>query len=159
MTLTNSQLIVLRDDILADPVLDALPNTPDGAFAIAAAYSLQAVPDFTVWRTRVETEEIKQVTVWTEYTGRSAGERDAFRFMLQDGYINVADPNIQQGFQDIFSGAGGATTRAQLVAIAKRLATRAEKLFSAGTGSDADPATMTFEGNLLFKDVQAARAA
>ena len=44
-----------------------------------------------------------------------------------------------------------------IMALAKRDATRAEKLFSTGTGSDATPATMTFEGSLSYSDVSAAR--
>jgi hypothetical protein len=47
----------------------------------------------------------------------------------------------RNAFNDIFSGAGGATTRASLLALWKRLATNAQKLFSSGTGSDPAPAT------------------
>ena len=155
--LTVTQQATLKADILADPVLSAQPNTADGAFAIAAAYNLLASPAFRVWRTDVPTAAVKLGVVWTEYIGRSAGERDAFVFMLSNGTINAADANIRQGIQDIFSGPSGAGTRTNLIAIAKRDATRAEKLFATGTGTDASPATMTFEGSLSFQDVQDAR--
>jgi hypothetical protein len=95
--------------------------------------------------------------VWTEFIGRSAGERDAWQFMLSNGFINAADANVRQGIQDIFSGPGGAGSRASLVQIAKRSATRAEKLFAIGTGTDVSPGTMVIEGSLGFQDVQAAR--
>jgi hypothetical protein len=155
--LTQAQLLILKNDIIADPVLNAYPNTGDGAYAIAMVYNLQAVPDFTVWKTNVPTEAVKQGTVWTEFIGRSAGERDAYQFMLSNGWINAADPNIRQGINDIFSGPNGVGTRANLVAIAKRLATRVEKLFATGTGTNASPATMTFEGSLSFQDVLSAK--
>ena len=50
--------------------------------------------------------------------------------MLSNGTINAADNNVRQGILDIFSGAQGATSRANLTAISRRLATRAEKLFA-----------------------------
>jgi hypothetical protein len=155
--LTQAQLLTLKNDIIADPVLNAYPNNEDAAYAIAMVYNLQAIPDFTVWKTNIPTEVVKQGTVWTEFIGRSAGERDAFMFMLSNGWINAADLNIRQGISDIFSGPNGAGTRANLIAIAKRLATRVEKLFATGTGTNASPATMTFEGNLSYRVVFEAR--
>ena len=155
--LTSAQLSILKADILADPALASQPNTSDGAFAIAAAYNLLVAPAFLVWRTNIPTMTAKSAMVWTEFIARSAGERDAWQFMLSNGIINAADPNVRQGIQDIFSGPSGAGSRANLIAIAKRNATRAEKLFASGTGSDASPGTMTFEGTLSYQDVQLAR--
>lgn len=48
-SLTPAQVAALRADILADPVLSALPNDQDSALAIAAAYNQTAVPDLFVW--------------------------------------------------------------------------------------------------------------
>lgn len=155
--LTSSQAAALKADILADPVLNAYSNNSDGAFAIAAAYNLVATPTFTVWKTDVPTKDAKKAMVWTEYIARSAGERDAWQFMLSNGTINPADVNVRQGIQDIFSGAQGAQTRTNLTTIAKRSATRAEKLFATGTGTDVSPATMSFEGSLSYQDVEQAR--
>jgi hypothetical protein len=155
--LTVAQLQALKADINADPELSVIPNSSDGNYAIAQAYNAQANPAFTVWQTGIDTANVKKAVVWTEFIGRSQGERDAFRLMIQDGTINAADPNVRSGFNDIFSGPSGATTRANLLALAKRLSTRGEKLFATGTGSDADPATMTFEGNLTHFDVAQAR--
>ena len=159
MTLTASQLTALRGDIAADPAFADIPKDPnnsDGAFFVAAQYNKQAVPDFTVWKTDVPTADCKKAMVWTEYIGRSAGEREAWQFMLSNGTINPSDANVRQGILDIFSGATGATSRANLTAIAKRLATRVEKLFATGTGSVASPGTMAFEGQLSYQDVLSA---
>ena len=59
-------------------------------------------------------------------------------------------------FDDIFSGAGGATTRAALLALWKRVASRVERLFATGTGSDASPGTLVFEGAIDVNDVSLA---
>lgn len=155
--LTTSQLTALKADILADPELASQPISSDGAFAIANAYNQVAAPAFIVWKTDVPTKECKKVMNWTEYIGRSAGERDAWQFMLSNGTINTADVNVRQGIADIFSGASGVQTRTNLLALAKRSATRAEKLLSSGAGSDASPATMGFEGTLSYQDIEQAR--
>lgn len=113
--LTQSQLTVLKNDILADPILSAYPNNSDGNLAIAAAYGLVASPDFWVWRTRIPQEEIVgdpspdgTVWSWTAYISRSLGEQAGWREMFADtGSINAARPNVRQGLADIFSGAGG----------------------------------------------------
>lgn len=159
MALTQAQLAALKADILLDAALAALPMTSDGAFEIAAAYNLTASPQWVVWRTHIPTSEVKNAVVWTEFIARSAGERDAFQFMLSNGTINGADPNVRQGINDIFSGPSGATTRSQLTTLAKRDATRVQKLFSTGTGSTALPATPTFSDSfaLSYQDVMAAR--
>lgn len=114
--LTAAQQAIVKADIDASGDLNVFPNNSDGAFAIAALYNAQAAPDFTVWRTNVPTHDIKQAVIWTEYISRSVGERSAFELMIADGVVNCADLNIQQGFQDIFSGPSGATTRANLIA-------------------------------------------
>lgn len=161
MSLTQAQKTTLKADIVAssEPVcvaLEASPNNSDLSFAVAALYNLIANPSFVVWRTNVSVSDCKKATVWTEFIGRSQGERDAWQFMLSNGTINAADTNIRQGIQDIFSGPSGTGTRAALVAISKRNATRAEKLFSTGTGDTANPATMGFEGSLTYQDVLSA---
>ena len=162
MALTLSQLQVLKADILADPVLAAQPNNSDGAFAIAAAYNLAASPVFIIWRTQVPTKDAKKATVWTEFISRSAGERDAWQFMLSNGIIDASDPNIRQGIADIFSGVQGASTRTALLQVSKVAATRAQKLFATGTGSDAVPATPAANfnefGQLSYQDVLSARS-
>ena len=161
MALTTAQLTTLKADIIADATLNAFPNNSDGAFAIATAYNLLASPDFIVWRTQVPTADCKKAMVWTEFIGRSAGERDSWQFMLSNGVINGADTNIRQGIQDIFSGAQGAATRAALTALAKTKASRIQKLFSTGTGSDASPATMASNISefylLPYQEVELAR--
>ena len=164
LTLAQSQ--TLKADILADPILAGQPQTSDGAFAIAAAYNLLAIPDFWVWRTAVPQHEIVGATSpdgttwsWTAYIARSQGERDGWREMFADtGGINASRPNIRQGLADIFSGPSGAAQRTHLLAIGRRAATRAEKLFATGLGTSASPATMTVEGELTYQDVLTARS-
>ena len=153
MHLPLAQLTTLKTSIAADPALVALGQSPDAAFAVAAAYNLPATPDFWVWRTRIAAREVRKNVVWTEYIGRSVGEKSAFELMMFDGELDGSDPNIRTGILDIFAGGTATTTRTNLTALAKRLATRSEKLFAAGTGTNATPATMAVEGDLNYQDV------
>jgi len=155
--LTTEQQATLKAFIEADQTLNAIPNTIDGAFAVADLINEEASPSFVVWKTDLPTRDCKKAMVWTEYIARSVGERDAWQFMLSNGTINPADANVRQGILDIFSGPGGVGSRAALTAIAKRNATIVEKLFATGTGTDASPGTMTFEGTISYQDVLAAR--
>lgn len=157
MALTSQQKTTLKAHIDASGDLNVFPNNSDGAFAIAALLNLPSAPAFIVWRTDIPTSDVKKAIVWTEYIGRSAGERDAFVLMTSNGIVNAADANNRQGFLDIFSGPSGAVSRANLTALAKRTATRGEAVLATGTGSDASPGTLTFQGAISFADVQDAR--
>jgi len=157
--MTPAQLQTLKTDILADPALSSQPNTPDGNDAIARAYNANASPDFTVWKTNVTINEVGKKFNGTELAGLTTGNQTRLQTLAQylAGGVNPSLPDNRAFFDDVFSGAGGTNTRANLLALWKRLATRAEKLFATGTGSNASPATMTWEGAISYQDVTAAR--
>lgn len=158
MALTTAQLQALKTEILNDPVLTAQPQNSDGAFAIAAALNLLAAPAFIVWKTNVSTADVRAALVWSEYDALSVSKQNAFSFLCSNGIVNAALTNVRQGISSIFSGPSQSGNLAALIAIAKRRATRAEKVLATGTGTDASPATMGFEGTLSYQDVEAARA-
>ena len=154
--LTSAQLATLKADILADGALAAIPNTLDGAFDIAQLYNLSASPAFTVWRTEVSTKQIMENGfIWTAVDSLQIGKARIWDWMSGLGSINPSKTNVRQGLQDAF-GAGSAM-QAAILPFLKRLATRAEKLFATGTGSDAQPGTITFEGTLNYQEVYDAR--
>ena len=153
MSLTPTQLQALKTDIVADPILNAMPLGEQGASDIAGAYNLQADPIFWVWRTDIPISEIKQKINWVEYIATSIGKKQAFELMISDGVIDASSSNVQQGFQDIFTG----TTLINFILMAKRLALRGEVLLAIGTGTLGSPGTLTVEGTLGFRDVRMAR--
>lgn len=165
MTLTPAQRTTLKNDIATDPVLSLIPHTSDGAFDVAAAYNALAAVDFWVWRTSVAKSELVNATSadgttfnWTGtgFITRSQGERDAFQALFDGGgSCNPSLAQVRQAFADIFSGntAPAPANRTHLLAIARRKATRVEKLFATGTGSTGSPATMAVEGTLPFAEV------
>lgn len=128
---------------------------------IADAYNAPASPDFWVWKTMLLVKEVYEAasvdgTTWSTpaYISRSVGERDAWRDVYAiPGAFNPSLPNARAGLADIFSGPSGAGQRAHLLAIGRRLATRAERLLATGAGSTASPGTLTFEGKLFGRDI------
>jgi hypothetical protein len=71
------------------------------------------------------------------------------------GAVNPSLANVRQAFADIFSGgtAPAPANRTHLLAIARRQATRAERLFATGTVSTATPGFFTFEGAVTTNDL------
>lgn len=157
--LTTQQLATLKTAIEADPVLAAWPNTDGGNIEIAKAMNLNAAPTFTVWKTAVSIGDVGRAFNAAELAGLSSLNHTRLQTLaiyLSSG-VNPSTAAVRAFFDDIFSGSGGANTRAALLALWKRLATRAEKLYATGTGSDASPATLVVEGALTVRDVETAR--
>jgi hypothetical protein len=161
MHLTTAQLQLIKTEINGDPVLSAQPNTPDGAFAIAAALNLPASPTFTVWRTFVPLSDItSNGFTWTLVDALSVGTARIWEWMFDnpDRAINPSKANVRQGIIDVWSGtAPKNAVQAAVFGHCKRAATRVEKILATGTGSDASPAVMGFEGAISYQDVEQAR--
>jgi hypothetical protein len=180
MPLSASQLATLKADIAADGVLSALPNFGDGPYTIAKAYNVLDAT-FTVWRSNTSADDIFNGVVWANMTPADApdgtqtwlnramacqGKQFNLQTMLT-GRSTIASgrSSIRAGLQDALTnvpaGAGGATVAAGWVSVRdsmKRLATRAEKLFSTGgNGAFATPSDLNFEGQISFQDVIDAR--
>ena len=161
--MSTAQLQTLKAAIDGDPTLSAQPMNSDGAFEIARALNLTATPDFWVWRTEVPRSAIYNETSgdattwsWTIYKAQAVAEQNAWVQMFMGDRADFSKPNLRAGVTAIFGGANANTLHA--LAIARRKATRAEKILATGTGSTGSPAVMSFEGSLTYPEVEAARA-
>lgn len=157
--LTTAQLTTLKTYINQDPTWAALPLTQTSAALIAAALNAPAEPAFIVWRTAVPLDEIMRNGMdWTRVDNLSVGKSRIWDWMTRLGTINASQANIRAGIDAVWVGtAADLAVRAAVYGHCKRSATVAEKVFATGTGSDAVPATMTFEGVLSADDVAQAR--
>jgi hypothetical protein len=152
--LTPAQLTTLKAAILAESDATFVGYRDQGATGLMAQwFNSPASPAWTVWRTDVQPDEYRDAITWTEVDALTAGKARIWDWLTQQmsAPINFGRLNVRQGLQDCW--ASNTTTRANLLAIAKRAATRAEKLFSTGTGSAASPATMTVEGSISPDDI------
>lgn len=161
--LTIPQLQSLKADIIAATdaecvALESDPDNADKAFAVAALYNQTASPAFILWRSNVPTFDIRSVLVWAEYDVLSVSKQNAFAFLCSNGSVDGRLTNVRQGIQSIFTGPNQSGNLAAMVAISKRSATRAEKVFATGTGTDGSPATSPFADGfaLTFQDVLSA---
>lgn len=158
---TQQQLLAIKAEIDADPVLAAYPNTPDGAFAIAAALNLPASPEFIVWRTSVSQDEIMQNGfAWVEVDSLSAGKARIWEWMFDNSNaaINPSKVNVRDGIIEVWKGtAAKLAVQAAVLSHCKRAASRLEKILATGTGTTESPATMGYEGDINYQAVQQAR--
>ena len=160
--LTTSQKSILKSAILGDSALNVFPNTSDGNYDLAVKLSVElAAPAFTVWKTHVLISEIGDAMISTEVSGLTTANLNRLMVFAAYNANSTMNPSLvdrRAGFDDVFNGAGGAGTRARLLVLWKRLATRVEKiLVASGTGSDASPAILGFEGAISKDDVEDAR--
>lgn len=159
MALSLEQLATLKAAILADPVLAAYPVGSDGSYEIALALNTLADPAFVVWRTNVSVDEIMRNGMdWARVDNLTVGKARIWDWMTRLGTFNAAKANIRAGIDAAWVGmAADLAVRATIYTHCKRSATKAEKIFATGTGSDAAPATMGYEGALSWQDVDLAR--
>lgn len=156
-TLTPAQLTTLRANVGASG--DTLAAYTAGDLqGLADLYNAAASPNFTGWKTSVPLVLVGNNIVASELAGLSslnATRLQTIALYSPDG-INPSLVDRRAFFDDVFSGSGGVNTRAKLLILWKRLASRFEKVFATGTGSDASPATFVIEGPVSYTVFQCA---
>jgi hypothetical protein len=149
--LTPAQRLTLKANVESIP--EAHQLLIDGNLSgLADYYNTQATPDFTVWKSLVTRDEIMQNGFdWTRVNNLSANTARTWEWMFESGTVNPSKANVRAGIEETWKGtAPDLAVRAQVYVHCKRFASRIEKLFAAGTGSDAVPATMAAEGPIGF---------
>jgi len=161
MELTQAQKTTLKNFILADSVLGPLATGPHDNQGVADLLNAEATPAFTVWKTAVTQDEIMQNGFdWTRVDNLTNGSKWRiweWMFSNPTRSTNPSKANVRAGIDATWVGtAQDLAVRAAVYVHCKRLASRLEKLFSTGTGSDAVPATMGLEGQITAEEVEAA---
>lgn len=177
--LTQAQIDLLKPVVQADPTASALALAADD---VGLAAWLNGASAKTVWRTDVPMRDIFNSIVWsnttpsmvpdgtTLWTNRNL-QCQSKQLELQtlifgsEGHVDASKANIRQGFQDaltaIPSKADGSNQAAGWLVVQeafKRIATAAEAALSSGAGTNADPATMTFEGLVSYSEASMIRS-
>lgn len=141
-TLTTEQRATLAADIAGNPTLVALRAS--GNMGGLAGHYNATDPTWIVWRTNVPVDDIMRNGMdWARVDNLSVGKARIWDWMGRLGTLNCSRPNIRAGVDATWVGtAADLAVRATVYTHCKRAATRFERLFSSGTGSDASPATM-----------------
>ena len=153
--LTNTQKATLKTAILAelDPVFVAYRTA--GATGQMAEWFNQP-STVTVWRTQVPKDEItSNGFLWERLAAMTVGQARIWDGLFDNNQrsMNSSKANVRDGIERAWSGALEAAQRAAIYSHCKRLATRAEKLFASGLGTDVAPSNMGFEGQITDQDV------
>jgi hypothetical protein len=168
---TPAQLTTLKADIAANPnptgqpgsiyatvAVNLTPNNSDGNAAIAFWYDQATNPVKVVWRNAIPVYQVGNSMLSADVANLTATNLTRLQTLAQyaaQGFTGSVD--TESGFNDVFSAAGASGTRALLHAVWRRTALRIEALFATGTGTDAAPATLVFEGQISGGDVNTAR--
>lgn len=155
--LTPAQATTLAAALRAETnqtVIDALAIRNDNGLTDWC----NATTSYIVWRTSVPLEEIMRNGMdWTRVDNLNVGKARIWDWLSRLGTINPSQVNVRAGIDATWVGtAADLAVRAAVYTHCKRAATWAEKLFASGTGSDAVPGTLTFDGTLQQSDVSAA---
>ena len=153
---SNQQLSILKTAIAAetDPTFVSLRNA--GSTGLMAEW-LNGPSTFTVWRTAVPQDEIMQNGFdWVQVDNLSVGKARIWEWLFSNDNrtMNPSKPNVRAGIDECWKGTSAMlAVRAAIYVHCKRVATRAEKVFATGVGTDASPATLSWEGQVSDYDV------
>jgi len=163
--LTFSQRATLKASILATQAYDSFVAVQDWN-SIATDLAITASPDFIVWKTSVNLDEIMQNGFdWTQVDNQTVGKARIWEWMFnnQNRTIDPNKANVRAGIDECWKGTSAMlAVRASVYVHCKRTANKLEKLFATGTGSDASPAAIAVgdsgyvEGLIHWAEIQQA---
>lgn len=165
-SLTDAQYATLKNDILVIHQAEFAQAVQGRDYqVIADAYNLLVAPPAWVWKTSLaaktvyeETDPDGGVWDWATHMAQTVAERGAWDTMFFSPPINPSLPQTRGAFTKIYSGNTSQQTaqKAHLLAISRRQARRIELLLrvpTLGDGATATPATMGYEGVIVYNDV------
>ena len=139
--LTNAQKIVLKNAAVA-----ATLNMEDYG---AIADWLNASTAFVCWKSSMTPTEariaITSGAQLAQLDNLTVGKRDALFYALDES-VNTNDSAVRSAIEDLCGTQN--TLKAALTAAMKRTVNKAEQLLATGTGTDAVPATLGWEGQI-----------
>ena len=153
--LTQEQLSALKAVALADPTAaQYLANGNDNELSVW----FNQPQTFVVWRSKLTPEQARAAIIKgaTQLDGLTVGKRDSL-FYLVSGDLEVSDAAVRTAIDDLCGTQN--QLKGYLTAAQKRTTTRAEKTLASGTGTDAAPANLGWEGWLSGNDSSDIRTA
>ncbi len=156
MILTDQQMQGIATAVRAEPSLaDAVANRLDDD--IRGWCNAAASPAYTVWRTSVSQDEIMLNGFdWTRVDNLSVGKARVWEWLFDNDAksINPSKINVRAGIDQTWTGgAADQAVRAAVYTHCKRTVSNVERIFCAGTGSDAVPGTVGPEGPITTNEV------
>ena len=153
--LTPTQKSALKAVALADQVASAYITSGNDT-GLAEWFNTPTV--HVAWRSAMTPDQSRAAIIQgaAQLDALTVGKRDSL-FWLASGDLKVADPTVRAAIDDL-CGTQSAL-KAALLAAEKRTCSIAEKTLSTGTGTNAVPATLGWEGTLSGNDISEIREA
>lgn len=149
--MTPQQLATLKAAVLADPALSAV-----GRNDTELARLLNLPTTFVGWRTNVGIDETGNAWMGTDIDGMSALNMQRLQLLIAStttGVFDMSRADRRAGFENPFGTNVNNASRVAMRAVWKRFATRAERVFATGTGTDATPGLFGWEGTVSIGDI------
>lgn len=173
--MTDSELIALKAALLADTdqaVIDAvaignateivrLYNLPSATIVWRTSVPIDNVFDAITWANMTPAAAPDGTTLWTNRNLQCQSKQLALQTIIgRREFINGSKALIRSGLQDALtslpSKADGGNQNAgwvNVLPVLKRPATKAEAIYVTGTGTDAAPGLLVWEGQININDV------
>jgi len=116
---------------------------------------------FIAWKTRATQDELMQLSGfdWVQIDNLTAGQARIWEWLFSNNEraIDPSKPQIRSGISECWKGTAAKVAVATAVLNGcKRAATQCERLFATGTGTDASPGTLVFDGPVGLTEVSVA---
>ena len=155
--LTDAQMQTLAAAIKAstDPaVVAALAIRNDVALTDWA----NSPSTFVVWKTRATQDELMQLAGfdWVQIDNLTTGQARIWEWLFANNEraIDPSKAQIRSGISECWKGTAAKVAVATAVLNGcKRFATQCERLFATGTGTDATPGALVFDGSVGLTEV------
>lgn len=123
MNLTTAQLATFKADIQTNQAA----NLAAGNHGAIALYYNSAGTG-TVWRPNIDVSELNTAIVWSDFAALTVAKQNTYLAMITAGFVDATNANIRAGFTTVFGG--GSQSLTNLTALAQRVPTRFEQLFT-----------------------------
>lgn len=151
--MSPEEILAMHNAVIANPEANAILKTGN-YMALKDYLNSLSNPAFKIWRTNVDPVEIMQNGMdWTRVDNLSVGKARIWEWLTKLPTFNAAKPNVRAGIDAAWVGtAADLAVRANVYTHCKRTAYNSEKIMATGTGTDASPATPTWEGEVSEHD-------
>jgi hypothetical protein len=155
--LTDSQIDTLSSAIYAETDQELVGYRATGNVQSIISW-LNSTGTFVVWVTNLKQDDIMQSPSfdWARVDNLTNGKARIWDWMFDNSAtsINCANANIRTGIDAVWVGtAADLAVRASVIAKCKRFSRRVERYFATGTGSNASPGVLSYEGGVSQNDV------
>lgn len=149
MALTTQQAETFKTALFSetDPTLVGY-RTNGQTSLIRDWYNATDPSNYVIWRNKVALDEIMQNGFdWTQVDNQTVGRARIWEWMFnnQERFINPSKANVRAGINEAWKGSAAMlAVRDSIYIHCKKFASRIDKLFATGAGTDASPSVALY---------------